>query len=72
MPSSEKKWNITYFSVFIFILVVNPYTYQLTNKLLGNYIGPTINESGPTLVGLILHTIVYMLIVRYSMDLDIV
>jgi len=71
MPSSSEKWNITIFSAVIFILIVNPYTYQFTNRLFSGILG-TISVNGcPTMMGLILHTIVYILVVRYSMDLEL-
>jgi hypothetical protein len=72
MPSSSQKWKISLFSLVIFILVVNPYTYQLTNRLFGGIIGTVADARGcPTLTGLVLHSVVYLLIVRYSMDLHL-
>ena len=70
-PSSSLKWEITIFSTFIFLLVSSPFTYKLTNFLFGKIIGPTSIYSCPTLVGIILHTIVYILLIRYSMDLKL-
>jgi hypothetical protein len=70
-PSNFKKWQISLFSAFIFILVVNPYTYNLTNSLLSGFIGPIARNGCPTIVGILLHTVVYVLLVRYSMDLDL-
>ena len=70
-PSNFKKWQITIFSAFIFLLVVNPYTYNLTNSLLSGFIGPIATNGCPTAIGLLLHTIVYVLLVRYSMDLNL-
>ena len=70
--SSYKKWQISIFSAFIFILVVNPYTYILTQKILGGLIGKIAYSSGcPTFLGLLIHTIVYVLLVRGSMDLKL-
>ena len=72
VDSSYKKWQISIFSAFIFILVIHPYTYILTQKLLGGCIGKIADISGcPTTLGLIIHTIVYILLVRGSMDLDL-
>ena len=71
MASSSQKWQITIFSAFIFLLVVNPYTYNLTNSLLSGFIGPIAKNGCPTMVGLLLHTVVYILLVRYSMDLNL-
>ena len=70
-PSISQKWQISLFSGLIFLLVVNPYTYNLTNSLLGGIIGPIARNGCPTMVGLILHTVVYVLLVRYSMDLNL-
>lgn len=71
MASSSQKWQITLFSAFIFILVVNPFTYKLTNSLFSRFLGPIAVNGCPTVVGLVLHTIVYVLVVRYSMDLNL-
>jgi len=66
----DTKWKISFFSAFIFILVVHPYTYKLTQQLFGGILGKIADTNGcPTTVGLILHTIVYILLVRGSMDL---
>jgi hypothetical protein len=71
MASSSEKWNITLFSSFLFLLVVNPYTYKLTQTIFGKFLGPIAINGCPTIVGLILHTVVYILLVRYSMDLHL-
>jgi len=70
--SSSMKWRITFFSAFLFLLVVNPYTYQLTQRLLGGLVGKLAESNGcPTSLGLFIHTIVYILLVRGSMDLHL-
>lgn len=70
--SSYKKWQISIFSAFIFILVVNPYTYKFTQKIFGGYLGKIAEVNGcPTTRGLALHTIVYILLVRGSMDMNL-
>ncbi len=67
----DVKWQITFFSALIFILVVHPITYKLTQKLFGGLIGRVSDASGcPTTIGLALHTLVYILLVRGSMDLN--
>ena len=71
MPSSSQKWQITLFSALIFLLIVNPFTYKLTNSLFKGLLGPISVNGCPTFVGLVLHTIVYILLVRYSMDLNL-
>jgi len=70
--SSNKKWQISIFSALIFVLVIHPYTYMFTQKLLGGLLGKIADGSGcPTTLGLIIHTIVYILLVRGSMDLKL-
>ena len=70
--SSYTKWQISVFSAFIFILVINPYTYALTQRMFGGFLGQIADASGcPTMRGLILHTLVYILLVRGSMDLNL-
>ena len=70
--SSSKKWQITFFSAFLFLLVVNPYTYKLTQSLLGGLVGKIADSNGcPTFIGLFIHTIVYILLVRGSMDMHL-
>ena len=70
--SSYKKWEISIFSAFIFILVINPYTYQFTQKIFGGLLGKISDVNGcPTTRGLALHTLVYILLVRGSMDLNL-
>jgi hypothetical protein len=70
--SSSTKWQITFFSAFIFLLVVNPYTYKLTQTLLGGVVGKIADSNGcPTFIGLFIHTIVYILLVRGSMDMNL-
>lgn len=69
--SSYMKWQITIFSAFIFILVANPYTYKLTQQILGGIICQIADASGcPTTCGLALHTLVYVLLIRGSMELN--
>ena len=66
--SSYKKWQISIFSAFIFILVVHPNTYKFTQKIFGQITG---GGGCPTTRGLFLHTLVYILLVRGSMDLKL-
>ena len=70
--SSYMKWQISIFSALIFILVIHPYTYIFTQKMLGGLFGKIAESNGcPTTLGLIIHTIVYILLVRGSMDLKL-
>lgn len=70
-PSSGRKWYFTLISVIIFVVVVNPLTYKLVNNTIGKLFGLRIaSRNGcPTMTGLLVHTIVFTLIVRYVMDI---
>ena len=69
MYTMDVKWQISLFSALIFILVVHPMTYKLTQKMLGDFLGRISDANGcPTTIGLALHTIVYILLVRVSME----
>lgn len=66
------KWQISLFSALIFVVVVNPFTYKLTQQTLGGFLGKIAETNGcPTTVGLVLHTFVYLLLVRGSMEVDL-
>lgn len=71
MPTSSEKWNISLFSLFIFLVVVNPFTYSLTNSILKSIVGPLVINGCPTAIGIFIHSIVYLLLVRFSMDLKL-
>lgn len=71
-PTSLDKWRFTLYTVIVFLLVVNPYTYILVNKLFGKIIGKIADSTGcPTTIGFIVHTLVFTLILRFIMDFDI-
>jgi hypothetical protein len=70
--SNYMKWQITIFSAFIFILVSIPFTYKLTQKIFGGILGEIADASGcPTTRGLAIHTLVYLLLIRGSMELNL-
>ncbi len=59
-------------AVVVFLLVSLPFTYKITNGLLGGIIGRLADSSGcPTMLGLLVHSIVYGLIVYALMVIRI-
>jgi hypothetical protein len=67
-PSSNQKWSISIYSAFLFLLIVNPFTYKLTQSIFGGLLGKIADASGsPTMTGILLHTVVFLLVVRASM-----
>lgn len=64
MASSSEILSRTIRSVLVFIVVSLPFTYKITNGLLGGIIGKLADASGcPTPLGLFVHAIVFGLII---------
>ena len=72
---SARKWKYTLITTVIFIIVVHPYTYIFVNYLAKKLFSCKFmiaSTSGcPTTIGLIVHTIVFTLLLRYVMDLKL-
>ena len=64
MVSSSVKLSATIQSVIVYLIVSLPFTYRLTDGLLGGFIGRLADSSGcPTGLGLFVHALVFGLIV---------
>lgn len=63
-----QKWVIALISGLLFMLISSPYFYRLTNMFTSRF-GLTIasNTGCPNLAGLVIHTVVFILIVRAIM-----
>ena len=71
-PNVGAKWRYTLYTTVVFLLVVNPFTYQLTNQLFSKIFGKIASSNGcPTMGGILLHAVVFTLVLRYMMDLDL-
>ena len=72
-PTNVDKWRYTlYTTTVLFLIIVNPYTYKLVNSLLQSVVGKIADSAGcPTTVGILVHAVVFTLILRYMMDLDL-
>ena len=58
------KIHATLQAVIVFLLVSLPFTYKITNGLLGGLVGKLADSSGcPTGLGLFVHAVVFGLIV---------
>jgi hypothetical protein len=69
-PSTAAKISATIQSIVIFLIISAPFTYKITNGLLGGIIGKLADASGcPTTLGLIVHSLVFGLIVYGLMNL---
>lgn len=66
---NEKKWGISAYSAVLFLVIASPILFKLVNKLTVNLTGVSIITDGcPNMFGLILHALVFMIIVRISME----
>jgi hypothetical protein len=64
MASTSLKISATIQSIIVFLLVSLPFTYKLTDRLLGGIIGRLADASGcPTFLGLVVHALVFGLII---------
>lgn len=69
--NSNDKWRYTLYTTVIFLIVVNPATFLLVNGLLGSLIKISDSKGCPTINGILVHAVVFTLILRYMMDLNI-
>ncbi len=64
MASTEVKIYATVQSVILFLIISLPFTYMLTNRLLGGILGKLADSAGcPTTLGLFIHAIVFGFII---------
>jgi hypothetical protein len=64
MASTSIKIYATIQSIIVFLLISLPFTYKLTNGLLGGIIGKLADSAGcPTTLGLFIHAIVFGFII---------
>ena len=71
-PNNLEKWKFSLIGTFLVVILFNPTIFTLTQTILGNLMGKISDKSGcPTVLGYLLHTLVFTLLVRYSMEMDI-
>ena len=61
------KWWYSLYSAIIFFVIANPLTYKLVNMILGKLIKISSSTGCPTQVGTLVHSVVFLLIVRAMM-----
>jgi hypothetical protein len=62
--NSSKKWELALIAAALFLIISAPFTYKVTEKV-SNLIGfDTTSDGGPTIAGLGLHFVVYLLLFR--------
>jgi hypothetical protein len=70
-PSAFDKWRFTFYTTLVLVLLLNPFTYNLTNSLLSKLLGTISNKGCPTMLGFVIHVSVFTIIIRYMMDLHL-
>ena len=69
MPSSSDKWRYTLYTTLVLLILFNPWTYKVVNSAFSIAIS---NKDGcPTLIGFFVHAIIFTIVVRYMMDIDL-
>lgn len=72
MATTNEKINATIQAIIVFIVVSLPATYDLTNGLFDSLFGLKLIESSgcPSMVGLLVHALVFGVIVYILMSID--
>ena len=64
-PTSGQKWWAAVLLGFVFALISSPAAYYITSKVTTSLGGITLMEGpGPNFVGLLIHTLIFIIIVR--------
>lgn len=75
MVSSTDKWRYTLYTTLVLLILFNPWTFQVMNKVVSSLFRGLVvvatKDGCPTFLGLVLHAVVFGLIVRYMMDLHL-
>ena len=70
--TSKDKWMISFYTIIVFFILINPFTFMLVNKLtmlLGLEIA---SENGsPNIWGMLLHGFIFFLIIRLMMSFNL-
>ena len=69
---NKQKWFISLLSGIVFCLIASQKMYKFTGKILKNFTDEKVEINGkPTKFGLLVHTIVFILLTRFLMDLNL-
>lgn len=66
---NTRKWSISVYSGLLFFIIASPFLFKLVNQITTKLGVGIANDNGcPNMAGLLLHTVVFVLIVRLSME----
>jgi len=69
--SGNDKWKYTLYTTVIFLVVINPLTYKIVDGVLGRFVKIASSTGCPTTAGMLVHALVFTLVLRYMMDLNL-
>ena len=70
-PENNDKWRYTIYTAILFLIVSCPYVYLLVNSILGGLVKVCDKRGCPTHAGILVHAVVFTLLLRYLMELNI-
>lgn len=65
-----EKLRYTFYTALIFLVVANPTTYLLVQDVLGRVVKIADTKGCPSAAGLVLHTGVFLVVLKKAMDLE--
>lgn len=71
MSSNADKWRYTLYTTVVFLIVVNPVVYRFMNNMLNGVVSLSNMDGCPTKEGILLHTIIFTVVIRLMMELNI-
>jgi hypothetical protein len=70
--TSVNKWMISFYTFIVVLIIMNPYTFNIVNWVTVKLGFPIANSNGcPNGYGLILHGIVFLLLIRLLMSINL-
>lgn len=69
--SQKKEWIISFWSALVFLIISSPLLYKITNIVTYKIGFISSTDGKPNIIGLILHTIVFLLLVRFMMEIKL-
>lgn len=62
--TSAQKWWVSFFVAVLFFVIASPVAYDFTSSISLSIGGPRLSGPGASLLGLFIHALIFMLVVR--------
>jgi len=69
--SEQDKWVVSFIASIIFLLIASPFMFRLTGAVFSKLGLETEDDGCPNLIGLLIHSAVFALLIRASMVIPI-